>query len=180
MNKNSKDKKIYILGALLGILAIVSAVATTYLLGRTNFLGTTTTLVRMAGFIERLFSPESVAYSTYYSNIGIRVDWQFMLVIGIAIGSFISAIVTGTFKIELVPPVWKERFGSSAAKRAIFAFFGGILAIFGARLAGGCPSGHGLSGLMQLSVSGFVAMFFFFVVGILVARIIYVKKGAGK
>ena len=158
----SKNKKIYILGALLGILAIVSALATTHILGRTNFLGATTTIVRAAGFIERLFSPESVAYSTYYANIGIRVDWQFMLVIGIGIGSFITAIATGTFKIEFVPPVWKERFGSSGKKRAIFAFLGGILTIFGARLAGGCPSGHGISGLMQLSVSSFVAMFFFF------------------
>ena len=175
-----KNKKIYLLGALLGILAIFSALATTHVLGRTNFLGTTTTLVRMAGFIERFFSPDSIANSTYYSNIGIRVDWQFMLVVGIAIGAFISAIATKTFKIEFVPPVWKERFGSSVIKRAIFAFIGGALAIFGARLAGGCPSGHGLSGLMQLSVSGFVAMFFFFIVGILVARIIYVKKGGNK
>ena len=176
----SKNKKIYILGALLGILAIVSALATTHVLGRTSFLGTTTTLVRMAGFIERVFLPESVAYSSYYSSIGIRVDWQFMLVVGIAIGSFISALVTRTFKIELVPPVWKERFGGSVTKRAVFAFIGGVLAIWGARLAGGCPSGHGLSGLMQLSVSGFVAMFFFFAVGILVARVVYTKKGAGK
>ena len=175
-----KNKKIYILGALLGILAIVSALATTHLLGRTNFLGATTTLVRAAGFIEQFFSPESVAHSTYYSSIGIRVDWQFMLVIGIAIGSFISALATKTFKIELVPPVWRERFGESVTKRALLAFLGGVLAIFGARLAGGCPSGHGLSGLMQLSVSGFVAMFFFFIVGILMTRIIYVKKGAGK
>ena len=172
-----KNKKIYVLGALLGILAIASALATTQILGRTNFLGTTTTIVRAAGFIERLFAPESVAASTYYSNIGVRVDWQFMLVIGIAIGAFISALATRTFKIEFVPPVWKERFGSSPVKRAIFAFFGGILTIFGARLAGGCPSGHGLSGLMQLSVSGVVAMFFFFVVGIIVARIVYSKKG---
>jgi len=173
-----KNKKIYTLGAYLGVLAIFSALATTLVLGRTNFLGTTTTLVRMAGFIEQFFSPESIVNSAYYSNIGIRVDWQFMLVIGIAIGAFISSIATKTFKIEFVPPVWKERFGNSGIKRAIFAFAGGILTIFGARLAGGCPSGHGLSGLMQLSVSGFVAMFFFFVVGILVARIIYVKKGA--
>lgn len=73
------------------------------------------------------------------------VDWQFMLVIGIAIGAFISSIANGTFKIEFIPPLWKERFGNSIIKRAVFAFIGGILAMYGARLADGCPSGHGLS-----------------------------------
>jgi len=175
-----KIKKVYIYGALLGVLAAVSAAATTHLLGRTNFLGTSTTFVRAAGFIERFFRGEAVYQSTYYSSIGIRVDWQFMLVIGIALGALISSLSNRTFKIEMIPPIWKERFGSSALKRGIFAFIGGIFAMFGARLADGCPSGHGLSGFMQLSVSGFVALFIFFAFGILVSRIIYVWGGRGK
>jgi len=52
--------------------------------------------VRAAGFIERFFSPEAVYQSTHYNNIGLRVDWQFMLVVGIAIGSFISALLNRT------------------------------------------------------------------------------------
>ena len=173
----NKIKKVYILGALLGILAIASALATTYILGRTSYLGATTTMVRAAGFIEQIFSPQSVQGSAYYSRVGIRVDWQFMLVIGIAIGAFISSMANKTFKLEFVPPIWKERFGDSILKRAIIAFLGGVISIYGARLAGGCPSGHGLSGLMQLSVSGFVAMLFFFLFGILSAQIIYKKGG---
>jgi uncharacterized membrane protein YedE/YeeE len=43
----------------------------------------------------------------------------------------------------------------------------------GARLADGCPSGHGLSGIMQLSVSGLVALAFFFGAGVLTARFVY-------
>ena len=176
----SKVKKVYVLGALLGLLAIISALATTYILGRTNFLGTSTSFVRAAGFIERYFSTEAVSLSTYYNSVGIKVDWQFMLVIGIAIGAFISSITNRTFKIELVPPIWKERFGNSIIKRAVFAFIGGIFAMYGARLADGCPSGHGLSGLMQLSVSSFAAFFLFFLFGALTARIMYVEKGDGK
>jgi uncharacterized protein len=48
--------------------------------------------------------------------------------------------------------------------------------MLGARLADGCPSGHGLSGLMQLSVSGFAALALFFGSGVLLARMIYLKR----
>ena len=176
----SKINKVYIYGALTGVLAVVSAVATTHLLGSTNFLGTSTTFVRAAGFIERIFGGEEVHELSYYSNIGLRVDWQFMLVIGITIGALISSLANKTFKIEVIPPIWKERFGDSISKRAVFAFIGGIFAMYGARLAGGCPSGHGLSGFMQLSVSGFVALFLFFVFGILISRAMHVMGATGQ
>ena len=174
MNNN---KKVYVTGGLLGVLAIASALATTYLLGKTNYLGTSTSFVRAAGFIEQFFSPEAASAIPHYASLGIRIDWQFMLVIGIAIGAFISSITNGTFKIEFIPPIWRERFGGSIAKRAVFAFIGGVIAIFGARLADGCPSGHGLSGVMQLSVSSLIALFLFMFAGVLTARIIYGKKG---
>jgi hypothetical protein len=45
-------------------------------------------------------------------------------------------------------------------------------------MASGCPSGHGLSGMMQLSVSGFVAMGMFFMVGILVAALVYGRRSS--
>lgn len=176
----TKIKKVYVYGALLGVLAVVSAVVTTHVLERTNFLGTSTTFVRAAGFIERFFGAEAVYESTYYSSVGLRIDWQFMLVIGITIGAFISAVSNRSFKIQMIPPIWKERFGGSVVKRGIFAFVGGIFAMYGARLAGGCPSGHGLSGFMQLSVSAFVALFLFFAFGILISRIMYIKKGERK
>ena len=76
--------------------------------------------------------------------------------------------------------MWRERFGSSAAKRAVVAFLGGLIALFGARLAGGCPSGHGLSGTMQLSVSGFIAAACFFIGGIVVARRLYTRPGGAR
>ena len=46
----------------------------------------------------------------------------------------------------------------------------------GARMADGCPSGHGLSGMMQFSVSALVAMVMFFGIGILVANLVYRRK----
>ena len=47
--------------------------------------------------------------------------------------------------------------------------------MIGARMADGCPSGHGLSGMMQLSVSAFVALALFFGIGMLVAHFVYRK-----
>jgi len=38
------------------------------------------------------------------------------------------------------------------------ALFGGFCSIFGARMAGGCTSGHGISGMSTLSVSSFVTV----------------------
>ena len=166
----------YLAGALLGLLAIASVLATTHFMGKTSYLGASTTFVRAAGLLEQTIVADHVVSNEYYTETKVRVDWQFMLVVGIILGAFISSITDKSFKLEAVPPTWEERFGPSIGKRAIGAFLGGIIAMIGARLADGCPSGHGLSGMMQLSVSSFVALIMFFGVGVLVARIVY-RKG---
>lgn len=94
----------------------------------------------------------------------------------IFIGALISSLTDKSFKSESIPPTWQERFGSSVWKRAVTAFLGGIIAMMGARMADGCPSGHGLSGMMQLSLSAFVALTVFFVTGVIVANLLYRRK----
>ena len=103
-----------------------------------------------------------------------------MFVIDILLGSFAASVSDRSFKVEAVPPIWKQRFGNKISTRAIGELSGGIVAMFGALLAGGCPSGHGLSGLMQLSVSGFLAMAGFFGAGIVVAHLVYRSGEGGK
>jgi uncharacterized membrane protein YedE/YeeE len=44
---------------------------------------------------------------------------------------------------------------------------------FGSRWAGGCTSGHGISGTLQLAVSSWLAALFFFVGGIASATLIF-------
>jgi uncharacterized protein len=166
----------YLAGGLVGVLSVISAYATTVWMGKTNFLGASTTFVRAAGFIERIFSESHVAGNLYFIKEKITLDWQFLLIIGIFIGALASSLTDRSFKLESVPSAWAERFGSSVWKRAIGAFLGGIVAMVGARMADGCPSGHGLSGMMQLSVSAFVALALFFGVGILVANLVYRRK----
>lgn len=48
----------------------------------------------------------------------------------------------------------------------VFGLFGGFLLLYGARMAGGCTSGHMMSGIMQSSLSGFVFAISVFAVGI--------------
>jgi len=163
----------YLAGALAGLLAVASAWATTRVMGKTNFLGASTTFVRAAGLVERTAAPERVAANEYFQKEKVRVDWQFMLVTGIFLGALISSLTDRSFKGEGVPPAWAERFGPSVAKRAVWAVLGGAVAMFGARLADGCPSGHGMSGMMQLSASGLTALVLFFGVGVLVAHFVY-------
>ena len=159
----------YAAGALTGLLICLSVLVAD------KYLGASTTFVRAAGIIERAVAPESVSAMPYFVKTKIKVDWQMMLVVGIVFGALFSSRMSGDFKSTQVPPMWRSRFGPSRARRFFCAFFGGIIALFGARLAGGCPSGHGLSGLAQMSVSGYVSLIFFFAAGMLTARILYGK-----
>ena len=163
----------YLAGALVGLLAVVSVWATTVMMGKTNYLGASTTFVRAAGLLERAMAPERVAANEYFTTSKVKLDWQFMLVSGIFLGALISSVTDRSFKWESVPPVWAKRFGNSPIKRAVGAVLGGIVAMVGARMADGCPSGHGLSGMMQFSVSSLAALCLFFGVGIAVAAMVY-------
>ena len=163
----------YLAGALVGLLAVVSVWATTVMMGKTNYLGASTTFVRAAGLLERAVAPEQVSGNEYFTKTKVKVDWQFMLVGGIFLGALVSSVTDRSFKLESVPPVWAKRFGKSPIKRAVGAVLGGMVAMVGARMADGCPSGHGLSGMMQFSVSSLAALCLFFGVGIAVAAMVY-------
>jgi uncharacterized membrane protein YedE/YeeE len=81
-----------------------------------------------------------VAANEYFTKEKVRVDWQFMMIIGIFIGALVASAPDGSFRFESVPPTWAKRFGPSIVKRAIGAILGGIIAMIGARMADGCPS----------------------------------------
>ena len=166
----------YIAGALVGILATLSVLVTTAVIDKPKYLGASTTFVRAVGFVEQAIVADHVAENAYFTAKKVKVDWQMLFVLGVFVGAMVSARLGKTSKFETVPPIWEQRFGQSSVIRAIGAFIGGFILLFGARLAGGCPSGHGMSGNMQLSVSGLIALVCFLVGGIVTARILY---GAG-
>jgi len=165
--KNDKGWNPYIAGALTGLLIVM----TTWFTGQ--YFGASTSFVRAAAYIEQVFSPEHVSSGAYFKWFPPIIDWQFLFVAGILIGSFLSSITSGSFRIQAVPDMWQARFGPGRLKRGLVAVIGGALVLFGARLAGGCPSGMGLGTLVQLGVSGLISLICFFIGGIVVAKILY-------
>lgn len=121
----------YLAGSLAGLLIVFSVVLT----GR--YFGASTTFVRYAAAIENIFSPARVSQSDYFMAHAPEIDWQWMFVAGIFLGAVLSSATTRSFRIKAAPEMWIERFGPSAVKRAIVAFIGGSIAMFGARLADG-------------------------------------------
>lgn len=121
----------YLAGALSGLLFILSVWVTG------KYFSASNSFIRTAGMIEKLFGAERVARMDYFIRYVPEVDWEWMFVAGIFIGSLISAITSGSFRWKGVPDMWEARFGPGKARRGIVAFIGGIIVIFGARLAGG-------------------------------------------
>ena len=121
----------YLAGALSGVLSILSI----WIAGK--YFGASTTFVRSAGMIEKIIGPERVAKMSYFIKEVPEIDWQWMFVVGILIGSLIASTTSGTFRWKGIPEMWEKRFGPSKLKRGIVAFLGGVVAMFGARLADG-------------------------------------------
>ncbi len=168
MNKNNNGGwSPYLAGGLVGIVIILSV----WIAG--NYFGASSCFVRVSAYIQQLFAPDKVASMTYYKWFSPKADWQVLFVVGILAGSFISSITDGSFKVKAVPDMWASRFGSNPVKRGVFAFIGGVILMFGARLAGGCPSGYGLGAMVQLAVSGLIVVVCFFGFGIMFALILY-------
>lgn len=116
---------------------------------------------------EDLFG--SNPYLLKYSKWG----WQEMLVIGIFFGGLISYRLSGGHGISTIPDGWGKRFGTSSALRFLQAFLGGFLILFGARMAGGCTSGHIISGSSLLIVGSLVFGLMVYISGIIMAKILY-------
>ncbi len=166
----------YVFGALAGLL-LTASVATTG-----QFFGTSTTFPRMATLVVDIVGIDLSETYFYQVRDGSLTgssfpNWQLLFVIGIGLGALLAAKASGTFKREELPQMWVDQFGPSTRKRALYSLGGGILAMVGARMAGGCPSGHGVSGVSQLGISSLVAVAMFFIGGILTARVLYRKGG---
>lgn len=136
-------------------------------------LGCSTAFARSAGLMERLFRGRKVDEKPYYQQFAPQIDWEWMLVCGVLVGALASSLLSGQFAWLWVPTKWAAEIGTGAPTRWLVALLGGFCAGFGARWAGGCTSGHGISGTLQLAVSSWIAALGFFVGGIATAMLIY-------
>ena len=157
----------YVVGIGIGVLSWL-----TWLISKKP-IGCSTSFARSAGMIEKLIRGRQVEDKPYYQEIKPTIDWQWMLVAGMVIGALVSSLLSGDFGWQWIPDRWAAAFGTNVLLRVIVALLGGILRGFGARWAGGCTSGHGISGTMQLAVSSWISAICFFVGGIFMAQILF-------
>jgi uncharacterized membrane protein YedE/YeeE len=140
-------------------------------------LGASTAIARTAGMLEHSLFPAHVDANSYFRKFPPVVDWEWTLVLGMALGAFLSSCLSHESKPEKVPSLWRKRFGPSIKFRYVGAFTGGAIMMFGARIAGGCTSGHGISGSLQLALSGWTFFLCLFASGTLTAFALYRKVG---
>ncbi len=140
-------------------------------------LGMSTALSQASGACAAVFMGwEEVAANAYWAKHAPKWDYGMLLLVGTFLGALASALIGGNFRVEAVPGVWKERFGPSVWKRMLGAVIGGVLVMYGARLAGGCTSGHGISGSLQLAVGSWTFFIVMFAAGAATAFVMFRKK----
>lgn len=136
-------------------------------------IGCSTSFAVTFGLLEKRLRGGRVPEKGYYKKAPPRIDWQWMFVLGIFLGSFLSSRLSGSFNWKMVPAVWSASISPLPLVRFLFAFVGGIFMGLGSRWAGGCTSGHGISGTLQLSMSSWLAVVCFFSTAILTAHFLY-------
>lgn len=137
-------------------------------------IGVSTQFVILDGIVADTVNPDLVTkgeegYSStnaylaksggkYARAVANPLNYSFVFVVAMMAGGFLSVMARGGLdRAERTMPVlWRANFGDSPAKRYIAAFVGGFVVLYGARLAGGCTSGHMMSGMMQTALSGYI------------------------
>lgn len=120
-----------------------------------------------------------------------KQKWNLLFLIGAMIGGFISA---NYLSDNQVPEISQETvtqlnalgfdsagnayspteiFNQLSIKNVILLAVGGLLVGFGTRYAGGCTSGHAISGLSDLQLPSLIAVIGFFIGGLLMVHVFF-------
>ncbi len=128
------------------------------ILTSTIFLTSTTNRVLGASGFYPYFGDliTGLTENEYYKSIAASGKWEMFFLTGSFFSGVVISLIKKDFRLILIHSNWKEFKGDSKLKRIVWAFIGGFLLIVGARLAGGCTSGHIISGGMQLAVSSYL------------------------
>ncbi len=115
----------------------------------------------------------------YAKSVANPLNYSFLFVLAMMVGAFLSSRLRGGNGAQdnTIPMLWYVNFGDSKVKRYAVAFVGGFITLYGARLAGGCTSGHMMSGMMQTSLSGYIFSAGAFAAAVPVAMMMYRKEG---
>ncbi len=136
-----------------GILMALLLLFTFSTFGAGRPLGASTYVPYFAGILFDL-DPEKYPYLKEVHNAG---AWEGVMLLGALLGGFVTSIfITKSFRLSVIPTGWKKYKNNSVVSRLVWSFVSGFLLIIGARLAGGCTSGHFLSGMSQTAISSMI------------------------
>ncbi len=132
--------------------------------------------------------------SSFFTFDWKKERWNLMVVIGAIIGGFIASHYLSDNIVKINPEVAQELstdYGITSAEKAylpteifgtqnltnpfsiLILLMGGFLVGFGARYAGGCTSGHAISGLSNLQLPSLIAVIGFFIGGLIMVHFIF-------
>ncbi len=167
IHKKDSDKDNKWLYAGIG-LAVLNAIV--FLTATTNRpIGASTTYPYLGDLLS------GTTQNEYFKKITTPGSWELIFLSGSFLAGLIFSLIRKDFKLTLIHSNWEKYKGSETVKRVFWSFFGGFILIFGARMAGGCTSGHIISGGMQLAVSSLVFAVFVFA-GLLITGRLFYKK----
>ncbi|CAM1359689.1 YeeE/YedE family protein [Tenacibaculum soleae] len=132
--------------------------------------------------------------SDYFKKDWKERDWALIFLIGLIIGGFITInYLSSSTSIDLNPKTVKElaelgfaNAGDTFVPSEIFSvdnmltlkgfailLIAGVLIGFGTRYAGGCTSGHAITGLSSLQLPSLIAVIGFFIGGLLMTWVLF-------
>jgi hypothetical protein len=161
----------YLVGVGIGVLSWLAFAVVNQPLGISTALSAASSVCAMP-----VMGSEGVAANAYWAKTPFKLDGGMLFLISTFVGSLLSVLTARSFHVEKVSTTWAERFGNSTVKRMVAAFLGGIIIMYGARMAGGCTSGHGISGSLQLAVSSWVFFLTMFASGVVAALLLFRKS----
>ena len=85
----------------------------------------------------------------YAKNAAEPLNYSFVFVLAMVLGGFVANKMSrekSPSDDAAIPPVWSQRFGDAAWKRHLGSFLGGLIVLYGARLAGGCDGANRVEG----------------------------------
>jgi uncharacterized membrane protein YedE/YeeE len=136
-----------------GILMALLLLFTFSIFGADRPIGASTYVPYFSGMIFGL-DPNQYSYLKEIESSG---AWEGVMLLGALFGGFITSVfITKSFRLSLIPTAWKKYKNNSITSRLIWSFIAGFIMIIGARLAGGCTSGHFLSGMAQAAISSMI------------------------
>ncbi len=136
-----------------GILMALLLLFTFSVFGANRPLGASTYVPYFSGIVFGL-DPQQYSYLKEVKNAG---AWEGVMLLGALFGGFITSVfITKSFRLSLIPTGWKKYKNNSVTSRLMWSFLSGFLLIIGARMAGGCTSGHFLSGMAQTAISSMI------------------------